>query len=130
MGSGLVAGIVVPRPGKQPAQAAGDEYGGLRYPGHGQCQYEGGRSGVPQVRYYGMGRVRGVAGGVGDFMDDQYGGAQRAEDDERPHVQGRFSGQRRPGEFLDLLLLYEAAGFGVPVIQDGLSFCGFLVWMI
>ena len=83
-GPRLAAGIVLLGAGKQPAQPDGDKPGGLRYPGRGQCQYEGRRSRVPQVRYYGMGRVRGAAGGVGDFVDDQYGGAKCAEDDERP----------------------------------------------
>ena len=113
MGSGLVAGIVFLGPGKQPAQAAGDEPGGLRYPGRGQCQYEGRRSRVPQVRYYGMGRVSGAAGGVGDFIDDQYGGGERAEDDERPYVQGRFSGQRRPGGSSDCFQLSRVVLTGV-----------------
>ena len=75
-GPRLVAGIVCLGPGKQPTQAAGDDPDGLRYPGRGQCQYQGRRSRVPQVRYYGMGRVHRAAGGVGDFMDDPYGGAQ------------------------------------------------------
>ena len=72
----------------------------------------------------------GLPAALATSIYDQDGGAQRAEDDERTHVQGRFSGQRRPGEFLDLLLLYEAAGLGVRCFRDGLSFCGLLVWMM
>ena len=84
-GPRLAAGIVVLGPGKQLAQAAGDEYPvAFDIPAAASVNTRAAAPAVPQVRYYGIGRVRGVAGGVGDFIYDQDGGAQRAEDDERP----------------------------------------------